>query len=142
MVSKKASVNGISLSMEFSPDTPEVQGDPAQLQQVIINLLNNAIDAILERHGASGGLLVVRTGKDMDNFAFISVSDNGVGISPEHLKKIFTPFFTTKPVGKGTGLGLSVCYGIIGNMGGRMSVESDPGKGTQFTIALPGFSLS
>lgn len=144
IISKKASVNGIALTMDFSPETPEITGDPAQLQQVIINLLNNAMDAILERHGASGGLLSVRSGKrsDRENLAFIVVSDNGTGIAKEHLKKIFTPFFTTKPVGKGTGLGLSVCYGIIGNMGGTMTVESDTGKGTEFTILLPGIAPS
>ena len=63
--------------------------------------------------------------------------DNGAGISPENMKKIFSPFFTTKPVGKGTGLGLSVCYGIVHKMGGTMSVESEKGEGTTFTIQLP-----
>ena len=67
----------------------------------------------------------------------ISVSDNGTGISRENLQKIFSPFFTTKPVGKGTGLGLSVCYGIIDHMGGVMTVESEKGLGTTFTITLP-----
>ncbi|MBU0992078.1 MAG: two-component sensor histidine kinase [Proteobacteria bacterium] len=141
IISKKASVNGIRLSIELSHDTPDIKGDPAQLQQVIINLFNNAMDAIMERHGVSGGILAVKSGKRLTNkHAFISVSDNGTGIAPEHLKKIFTPFFTTKPVGKGTGLGLSVCYGIIGNMGGSMGVESDTGNGTIFTIVLPAIS--
>jgi two-component system NtrC family sensor kinase len=67
----------------------------------------------------------------------IKVSDNGSGISAENLKKIFTPFFTTKPVGKGTGLGLSVCYGIIDKMGGKMTVTSEENVGTAFTIVLP-----
>ena len=66
----------------------------------------------------------------------ISVRDNGCGISPENLEKVFSPFFTTKPVGKGTGLGLSVCYGIIENMGGVMGVSSEMGIGTTFTIHL------
>jgi two-component system NtrC family sensor kinase len=67
----------------------------------------------------------------------VSVKDNGVGISPENLKKVFAPFFTTKPVGKGTGLGLSVCYGIVDSMGGVMEVESEKGVGTKFIIRLP-----
>ncbi len=67
----------------------------------------------------------------------ITVKDNGSGISPENLKKVFSPFFTTKPVGKGTGLGLSVCYGIIDSMGGVMEVSSQKGDGTKFTIDLP-----
>jgi len=67
----------------------------------------------------------------------IRVKDNGAGIQPENLKKVFTPFFTTKPVGKGTGLGLAVCYGIIRNMHGDMNVDSETGRGTVFTISLP-----
>jgi two-component system NtrC family sensor kinase len=67
----------------------------------------------------------------------ISVTDNGIGISPENLKKIFSPFFTTKPVGKGTGLGLSVCFGIVDSMGGVMEVSSQRGVGTTFTIRFP-----
>ena len=138
IISKKATVNGIRISTDILSDTPTIFGDPSQLQQVVMNLFNNAMDAIMERHGVEGGMLSVKAGeREEDNLAFIQVSDNGSGISPEHLKKIFTPFFTTKPVGKGTGLGLSVCYGIIGNMGGTMEVESEKGRGTTFTILLP-----
>jgi two-component system, NtrC family, sensor kinase len=72
-----------------------------------------------------------------DGWVEISVTDNGCGISPENLGKVFTPFFTTKPVGKGTGLGLSVCYGIINTMGGTIGVSSRLGEGTTFTIRLP-----
>ena len=74
-----------------------------------------------------------------DGKVSIFVRDNGSGISPENQKKIFSPFFTTKPVGKGTGLGLSVCYGIIGKMGGFIEVESEADVGTTFTIVLPSF---
>jgi two-component system NtrC family sensor kinase len=70
----------------------------------------------------------------------ISVKDNGCGISPENMEKIFRPFFTTKPVGRGTGLGLSICYSIIDNMGGVMEVSSEKGKGTSFVIRLPASS--
>jgi two-component system NtrC family sensor kinase len=137
MVEKKASVNGIELKQEIADDTPPVHGDPGQLQQVLLNLYNNAIDAITARHGSEGGELVVGAGPKENKKVEIFVRDNGAGISPENLKKIFSPFFTTKPVGKGTGLGLSVCHGIIDSMNGFMEVQSEMGVGTTFTISLP-----
>jgi two-component system NtrC family sensor kinase len=137
MVENKASVEGITVTQEISEEIPPIQGDPGQLQQVLINLFNNAIDAIVERHGSEGGELDIGAGLKKDGKVQISVRDNGAGISPENLKKVFSPFFTTKPVGKGTGLGLSVCYGIIDKMGGIMEVSSQKGAGTTFTIDLP-----
>ncbi len=137
MVENKASVEGITVTQEISEDIPPIQGDPGQLQQVLINLFNNAIDAIVERHGSEGGELAVGADLKKDGKVEITVKDNGSGISPENLKKVFSPFFTTKPVGKGTGLGLSVCYGIIDSMGGVMEVSSQKGVGTMFTIDLP-----
>ena len=137
MIAKKASVNGIMVREEI-PDQPLiVRGDPSLLQQVLLNLYNNAMDAILERHGTEGGEMVVASGPEEDGKVKISVTDNGMGISPENLKKIFSPFFTTKPVGKGTGLGLSVCYGIVDSMGGIMEVTSQRGVGTTFTMRFP-----
>jgi len=137
MIVKKASVNGIAVREEIAEHTPVVRGDPSMLQQVLLNLYNNAMDAILERRGTEGGELVVASGPDASGKVRISVKDNGMGISPENLKKVFSPFFTTKPVGKGTGLGLSVCYGIVDSMGGTMEVASERGVGTTFTIRLP-----
>ncbi len=138
MIDKKASVHGIDIAQELGEDTPAVHGDAGQLQQVMLNLLNNAIDAIVDKHGSQGGKLLISSGKDEEGrFAVIIVGDNGCGISPENLKKMFSPFFTTKPVGRGTGLGLSVCYGIINHMGGTMQVSSQEGVGTTFTIRLP-----
>ncbi len=137
MVANRASVNGIAVVQEVGTDTAPVKGDPAQLQQVMINLFNNAFDAIIERHGTSGGELRVTTATQADGVVEITVTDNGSGISPENKGKIFSPFFTTKPVGQGTGLGLSVCYGIIDSMGGTMAVKSDQGGGTVFSIRLP-----
>ena len=137
MISEKASVQGIRLKKEFSEQTPLLRADPSQLQQVLLNLLNNAIDAITERHGSEGGELSVQAGPAAGGRVRISVTDNGAGISPDNLKKIFTPFFTTKPPGKGTGLGLYVCYGIIEGMGGTMEVESQRGVGTTFIVHLP-----
>jgi two-component system NtrC family sensor kinase len=132
-----ASVNGIKVKEEISEKTPVIRGDPSMLQQVLLNLYNNAMDAIMERHGTEGGELVISSAPDENGKAKISVGDNGIGISPENLKKIFSPFFTTKPVGKGTGLGLSVCFGIVDSMGGVMEVSSQRGVGTTFTIRLP-----
>ena len=137
MISKKASVSGITLREQIAENTPIIHVDPSQLQQVLLNLYNNAIDAIVDRHGSQGGELTIEAGPDEDGRVRVSVKDNGVGISPENLKKVFTPFFTTKPVGKGTGLGLSVCYGIVDSMGGVMEVESEKGVGTRFVIRLP-----
>ncbi|MBN2126259.1 MAG: two-component sensor histidine kinase [Deltaproteobacteria bacterium] len=137
MIAKKASVQGIAIREEVSEDTPSVYGDPGQLQQVLINLFNNAMDAIIARHGAQGGELGVEVQPTEDGKVEIRVSDNGCGISAENLKRIFSPFFTTKPVGKGTGLGLSVCYGIVDHMGGTMEVSSEENVGTTFTVRLP-----
>ncbi len=136
MIRKKAEVNGINLQTELTDSLPPVSADPGQLQQVLLNLVNNAFDAVAEQHGASGGAVRVRVNYD-DGQALVSVSDNGAGISQENLEKIFSPFFTTKPVGKGTGLGLSVCFGIIDKMGGHIAVESRQGAGATFTIRLP-----
>jgi len=137
MVQKKAQVQGITVQQHIADDTPQVYGDPAQLQQVLLNLCNNAIDAIYARHGSSGGYLHVEAGPDPDNMIWIKVADNGCGIDEENLQKVFSPFFTTKPVGEGTGLGLSICYGIIAGMGGKMEVSSKSGEGTTFYVRLP-----
>jgi two-component system NtrC family sensor kinase len=138
MVARKAGVHGITIEQRIAADLPAVNGDPRHLQQVLVNLLNNAIDAAIERHGASGGEIRIESGPSAENrHVEIRVYDNGGGISRDNLKKIFTPFFTTKPVGKGTGLGLSVCYGIVQKMGGDMAVDSQENKGTTFTIRLP-----
>lgn len=137
MVAKKASVHGISVKQNIAKDTASVFWDASQLQQVLLNLFNNAMDAVIDQHGTSGGELTVEAGPKENGTIEIKVSDNGSGISTENLDKIFSPFFTTKPVGKGTGLGLSVCYGIIEKMGGTMKVTSNQGVGTTFIIRLP-----
>jgi len=137
MVAQKAIVHGISMEQDIAENTAPIHGDPTQLQQVLVNLYNNAIDAILERHGTSGGKLIIKAGPKENNRVEILVIDNGGGISPENLNRIFSPFFTTKSVGKGTGLGLWICYGIINDMHGSMEVSSDVGVGTTVTILLP-----
>ena len=135
MVSRKAAVAGIGFQIEVAKDAPPVSADPAQLQQVILNLVNNAFDAVEARHGADGGEVAIEVVRRDDNVE-ISVRDNGTGISAVDLDKIFTPFFTTKPVGKGTGLGLSVCFGIVESMGGTIRVSSRENSGTTFTVSL------
>ena len=110
---------------------PTVNADEGQLQQAIIALATNAIDAM-----KSGGILTLRAFSDQ-NRVVVEVQDTGHGIAPEDVSKIFEPFFTTKEVGKGTGLGLAVCYGIISEHGGRLSVRSNVGIGTTFSIFLP-----
>lgn len=136
LVEKKARVEGIAITRNIPDDLPPVYADPAHLEQVLINLLNNAIYAISEKSDSAGGEILVTAVNGQENHVHISISDNGVGISPENIEKIFTPFFTTKPVGKGTGLGLSICYGIIGEMGGIMDVQSELGKGAAFSLYL------
>ena len=137
LVTAKAKVEGIDISIETDEGIREVLADPVHLEQVLVNLLNNAIYAIVEKNGARGGRVVIRGIDREPDRKIIEVQDNGKGILPENLQKIFTPFYTTKPVGQGTGLGLSICYGIISEMGGEMEAASEPGQGATFRIILP-----
>jgi signal transduction histidine kinase len=110
---------------------PEVKCLASQLNQVFMNLLVNAAQAIQNR-----GVITIATGAQ-EGWVWVRISDNGSGIPPENLKRIFEPFFTTKPVGSGTGLGLSLSYSIVNKHGGRIEVASKPGVGTVFTVRLP-----
>jgi signal transduction histidine kinase len=110
---------------------PEVECLPFQLNQVFLNLLVNAAQAIPQH-----GTVTLSSGAE-DGWAWVEVGDSGAGIAPENLKRIFDPFFTTKPVGKGTGLGLSVSHNIVAKHGGRIEVDSELGKGTRFRVWLP-----
>ncbi len=121
----------INLKLELKADLPSVYADANRLQQVLLNLMTNACQAM-----AKGGDLVVSTYADKTDLC-IQVDDSGCGISKENFSKIFDPFFTTKPPGKGTGLGLSVSYRIIREHNGTIDVESEEGKGTRFTVRLP-----
>ena len=129
----EAHYRSIEIETELAPDLPMTMSDSSQLQQVILNLLNNAIDAI----GKSGKIRVVTGVSVKQKELSISVTDNGPGIPGDTIKKIFDPFFTTKQVGKGTGLGLSISYSIVEKLGGRMMVSSEEGHGATFTIYLP-----
>lgn len=121
----------LSLEVEIDPTIPEFSGDSLKLMQVLVNLLNNAIDSF-EKEGT-----IKITAKNANSSLHISVRDTGAGIPKEILSKIFDPFFTTKPVGKGTGLGLSVCYGIIQQFGGSIDISSEQGIGTTVEIVIP-----
>lgn len=138
MVEHQANLDGITIHQEVDPNISEIESDPAQLQQVFLNLLNNSIYAVKD---IDDGQVRITSEVD-DEFVLLSVCDNGCGIEPEALKKIFVPFFTTKPVGKGTGLGLSTCYGIIEHLGGNITVTSELGVGSVFSVQLPISGLS
>ncbi len=122
---------GVEIVTDVSTDVASISGDEGQLQQAVIALSTNAIDAMPD-----GGRLTLGA-RNENGHVLIEVSDTGLGIAPENLTKIFDPFFTTKEVGRGTGLGLAVCYGIVTEHGGRLEVQSAVGKGTTFTISLP-----
>jgi signal transduction histidine kinase len=121
----------VELDLQLPPDPVTLTFDSQQLQQVIINLVQNAVQAMPD-----GGRLRVHLQRD-DGVAVIEIEDTGSGISPEHLARVFDPFFTTKPEGQGTGMGLSVSYGIISRHHGTIHVSSKPGEGALFTIRLP-----
>lgn len=137
MIEQRAGVEGIAVFQSIPEELPGFMGDASQFQQVMLNLFNNAIDAIMEQHPDAGGRLDVQAFLKDEKWIEIRVTDNGAGIHPEHIEKVFSPFFTTKPVGKGTGLGLSVCYGIIESFAGTMDVTSRVNAGTTFIITLP-----
>ena len=122
---------GIELVRLFSPDLPEITADPAQLTQVLVNLIVNALQAMPE-----GGRLTVQTLSGEKHLSLI-VEDTGVGMSEEVMRKIFIPFFTTKDVNQGTGLGLPVVHGIVTSHGGSIQVNSKIGRGTRFEVKLP-----
>ena len=123
--------DNIRIEIQAADNLPMVLGDVGQLQQAVVALATNAIDAMPD-----GGTLTFRATRSGAR-VLVQVRDTGLGISPENMTKIFDPFFTTKDVGRGTGLGLAVCYGILSDHGGRLDVGSSIGVGTTFTITLP-----
>jgi two-component system NtrC family sensor kinase len=129
----EAHYRGIEIKSDFSPDLPVAISDSSQLQQVFLNILINAIDAV----GKSGEITVKTGFSESEHELHVSISDNGPGIPNELMGKIFDPFFSTKDYGMGTGLGLSISYSIIEKLGGRIDVASEVGKGAVFTVYLP-----
>jgi len=131
--------HGITLVRHLAGGLPKVMGDPNQLEQVFLNLISNARDAIDDAAGRKKEL-TIRSSISEDGGApsvVVSVKDTGTGIPPENLSKIFEPFFSTKPVGKGTGLGLSLCFGIVEAHGGKIDIKSKVGEGTEISVILP-----
>jgi len=126
-----ARTNNIDIQTDLAGNLPITAGDQAQLQQVILNLVNNAIDAI-----GKDGTVSIKSSRDSSHITVV-IADSGPGIPESMQKKIFDPFFTTKSTGKGTGLGLWISYNIIEKMGGKLSLQSREGQGAAFTITLP-----
>ncbi len=133
LMQKQAQVRNIELAVHIEKDSPPLYAriDPSEFEQVIVNLINNSMHAI--KRGGVINIKAGRSGKEV----LVTVSDNGTGIAPGDVDKIFQPFFTTKAPGEGTGLGLSVCYGLVRGWGGSIEASSEPGKGTDITIRLP-----
>ena len=127
-------VNNIEVVAELSPDLPTTIGDFHQLQQIFVNIINNAEQAMTEAHGK--GRLYVTT-REVGEMIQITFSDDGPGISDEYMNRIFDPFFTTKEEGKGTGLGLGICLKIAKEHGGNLHASSEPGNGATFVVEIP-----
>jgi len=128
----QARFKNVVIEARYGSDLPYIEASQTEIQQVLFNLIGNAIDAMEN----TGGKIQITTGYD-DHMVTVEVKDNGPGIPRTVLSKIFDPFYTTKPVGKGTGLGLSICYGILNRMGGKITVSSAVGVGTTFRVMIP-----
>jgi two-component system NtrC family sensor kinase len=131
LLQNHARINNIDIKKDLQTDLPVIASDQSQLQQVFLNLINNAIDAI----GKDGTIDLVT--RRTDHRIEVNIKDDGPGIPKELQRRIFDPFFTTKQAGKGTGLGLSISYSIIERMGGTINFSSQEGEGTEFRISLP-----
>jgi len=129
---QRARYSNVKLSSTLAANLPTVNVSPSEIQQILLNMVNNSLDAL----GNKGGNINIQTRVE-GRYAVVDISDDGEGIPRGNLLRIFEPFFTTKPVGKGTGLGLSICYGIIKRLGGDILVDSDLGAGTTFHILIP-----
>jgi two-component system NtrC family sensor kinase len=129
---KEAEYRNITVNVDIPEENLEIESDRGKLQQIMLNLVNNAFQAVAE--GCRLDITATRNGLDK---VVISISDNGCGMPEEYLPKIFEPFFTTKELGKGTGLGLTITYGLVRKLHGDISVKSKVNKGTTFTITLP-----
>jgi two-component system NtrC family sensor kinase len=130
---QQARYNNVEIDTRLLDRLPAIRVSQTELQQVLFNLINNAIDALDKQ----GGTIEVKTWQPRSSEVRFHVRDDGPGIPEANLHRIFEPFYTTKPVGKGTGLGLSICYGIINKMGGDIVVSSKVGEGTCFEVRLP-----
>ena len=132
LIDQKTRYANVKVETDLGTDVPPLLASATELQQVLLNLLNNGVDAMDQ----SGGTIRISS-RASDGKIIVEVADTGTGIAEANLSRIFDPFYTTKPVGQGTGLGLSICYGIIKKLGGEIGVRSAKKKGTTFTITLP-----
>ena len=132
--------NQIVIRQQMYEEPLHFTGNLFRLEQVIVNLLNNAKDALEEKAGQAGmkfsKAIIIRTFREQNNIV-LEIEDNGSGISQENIQRVFEPFFTTKEMSKGTGLGLSIVYGIVEEMRGQVSVKSSLGEYTCFRIVFP-----
>ncbi|HBP22257.1 MAG TPA: PAS domain-containing sensor histidine kinase [Planctomycetes bacterium] len=131
LVEPRCATASVTISRQVPATLPPIQADPSQLQQVFLNLLVNAVQAM-----PGGGVLEI-SARHEGGAIHVGVQDSGKGIASEDLERVFLPFFTTKDVGEGTGLGLSVVHGIVAAHGGSVAVTSEPGRGTRFEVSLP-----
>nr|WP_243547413.1 ATP-binding protein [Pseudodesulfovibrio tunisiensis] len=131
LVRREVSPDGVEIINILGRDMPRLTTDPPLLRQALLNLLDNAVQAV-----SHGGVITVVTSKSR-NHAFVRIKDSGPGISRDDLPRIFDPFFTTRPPGEGTGLGLSMCRRILGQLGGDVYVDSKNTQGAVFTVRLP-----
>jgi len=133
LVTKQAQFLNITMAINYDPQLPPVMADKSELEEVFMNILMNAVQAMQER-----GTITITTGHSTpDNSVEVLISDTGCGVPPDKINQVFDPFFTTKESGQGTGLGLSIAYGIVTSHRGSISVESEVGKGSTFKIRLP-----
>jgi signal transduction histidine kinase len=140
MISEQMNHHDIKLSFQSSDEIPAINGNIYRFEQVILNLLINAKDAIEEKNKSLGKTFKKKieiSAVLADNQIIIEIKDNGIGIDQKNIDKVLLPFFTTKAPGQGTGLGLSISYGIIKELGGEIDVQSKPNQGTSVLIKIP-----
>jgi len=137
IMERQAVKHHVVIETRLAADLPEIVASPSEIQQVLLNLINNAISAMEDKGGRIRITTAVERDAGIGKALLLRVADTGPGIAEADISRIFDPFFTTKPVGKGTGLGLSICYGIVTRMGGDIAVESVPGQGATFSVRLP-----
>ena len=128
--------NAVQIERHFAPGLPRIHCSPSQINQVFLNIITNAVHAMPEGR-EQPGVITLRTLPEGEDMVRVEIQDNGTGIAPQVLPKIFDPFYTTKPIGKGTGMGLSISFKIVQEHGGRILVDTEPGVGTVFSILLP-----
>jgi signal transduction histidine kinase len=133
LIERQALFFNVAIVKDLDPLLPQVMADASQFQQVFMNIVMNAVQAMEEK----GTVTIVTRRADHGDFVEVAISDTGCGIPPEKIDRIFDPFYTTKPSGKGTGLGLSIAYGIVTEHAGTIEAHSEVGKGSTFIIRVP-----